>query len=76
MSDAAYHELFPRADDDAPYRKLTNDHVSVGAFEGRRIVKVAGEALTLLARQAFVDSAHLLRPGHLAQLRHLLQEVL
>jgi len=74
MSDAAYHELFPRADDDAPYRKLTNDHVSVGAFEGRRIVKVAGEALTLLARQAFVDSAHLLRPGHLAQLRAILED--
>jgi len=74
MSDAAYHELFPLAADDAPYRKLTNDHVSVGAFEGRRIVKVAGEALTLLARQAFVDSAHLLRPGHLAQLRAILED--
>jgi fumarate hydratase class I len=69
MSDAAYHELFPLGADDAPYRKLTGDYVSLGTFEGRRIVKVAGEALTLLARQAFIDSAHLLRPGHLAQLR-------
>jgi len=74
MSDAAYHELFPLGADDAPYRELTNDYVSVGAFEGRRIVKVAGEALTLLARQAFVDSAHLLRPGHLAQLRAILDD--
>src|SRR6267143_1103665 len=69
MSDAAYHELFPLGADDAPYRRLTGDHVSVGGFEGRRIVKVAPEALTLLAAQAFIDSAHLLRPGHLAQLR-------
>src|SRR6266446_5535077 len=74
MSDAAYHELFPLGADDAPYRKLTGDHVSVGTFEGCRIVKVAPEALTLLAAQAFADSAHLLRPGHLAQLRAILDD--
>ena len=74
MSDAAYHELFPIGADDAPYRKLTGDYVSAGTFEGRRIVKVADEALTLLARQAFIDSAHLLRPGHLAQLRAILDD--
>src|SRR5215468_9724886 len=74
MGDTAYHELFPLGADDAPYRKLTSDYVSAGAFEGRRIVKVAGEALTLLARQAFIDSAHLLRPGHLTQLRAILDD--
>jgi fumarate hydratase class I len=74
MSDAAYHELFPLGADDAPYRKLTGDYVSLGTFEGRRIVKVAGDALMLLARQAFIDSAHLLRPGHLAQLRAILDD--
>ncbi len=74
MSDSAYHELFPLGGDDAPYRKLTGDHVSVGMFEGRRIVKVAPEALTSLAAQAFADSAHLLRPGHLAQLRAILDD--
>jgi len=74
MSDAAYHELFPLGADDAPYRKLTGDYVSLGKFEGRSIVKVACEALTLLARQAFIDSAHLLRPGHLAQLRAILDD--
>src|SRR5438093_12376588 len=74
MSDAAYHELFPLGPDDAPYRKLTDDHVSVCAFEGRHVVKVASEALTLLAAQAFADSAHLLRPGHLAQLRAILDD--
>src|SRR5246127_1469588 len=74
MSDAAYHELFPLGADDAPYRKLTGDYVSLGTFEGRPIVKVGPEALTLLARQAFIDSAHLLRPGHLAQLRAILDD--
>src|SRR5271154_2928824 len=74
MSDAAYHELFLLGADDAPYRKLSGDYVSLGTFEGRRIVKVAPEALTPLARQAFIDSAHLLRPGHLAQLRTILDD--
>src|SRR5215469_8759511 len=74
MTDTAYHELFPLGADDAPYRKLTGDYVSLGEFEGRRVVKVAGDALTLIARQAFIDSAHLLRPGHLGQLRAILDD--
>ncbi len=74
MSDLDYHELFPLGADDSPYRKLTGDHVALGAFDGRRIVKVGPEALTLLAAQAFGDSAHLLRPGHLAQLRAILDD--
>src|SRR6202048_5132524 len=74
MSEAAYHELFPLGADDAPYRRLTGDHVSVGGFEGRRIGKVAPEALPLTAPQPFIDSAHLLRTGHLAQLRAILDD--
>jgi fumarate hydratase, class I len=74
MSDTDYHELFPLGADEAPYRKLTGDHVAPGTFEGRPMVKIASEALTLLAAQAFVDSAHLLRPGHLASLRAILDD--
>ena len=74
MSDFSYHELFPLGVDDAPYRKLTSDFVGKGNFEGRPIVKIEPEALTLLAAQAFVDSAHLLRPGHLASLRAILDD--
>src|SRR5438105_1078395 len=74
MSDAAFHELFPLGADEAPYRKLTGDHVSPASFDGERVVKIAPEALTLLARQAFVDCQHLLRPGHLQQLRAILDD--
>jgi fumarate hydratase, class I len=74
MSEAGFHELFLLGEDAAPYRKLTADYVAVGSFEGQRVVKVAPEALTMLARQAFVDSAHLLRTGHLAQLRAILDD--
>ncbi|HVB14934.1 MAG TPA: fumarate hydratase [Stellaceae bacterium] len=74
MSEAAFHELFPLGEDDAPYRKLTGDHVALASFDGERVVKVEAQALTLLARQAFIDSAHLLRPGHLQQLRAILDD--
>ena len=74
MSNADFHELFPMGHDDTPYRKLTGDYVAPASFDGQRVVKVAPEALTLLAREAFVDCQHLLRPGHLAQLRAILDD--
>ena len=74
MSNAEFHELFPLGEDDTPYRKLTGDYVAPASFEGERVVKVAPAALTLLAREAFVDCQHLLRPGHLAQLRAILDD--
>src|SRR5579862_7643134 len=74
MSDAAFHELFPLGRDETPYRKLTDQYVATGSFAGRRIVKVDPAALTLLAAQAFIDSAHLLRPAHLASLRAILDD--
>ena len=74
MNDYAYHELLPLGKDETPYRLLTTDHVSVVEFEGREILKVAPEGLTLLADQAIRDSAHLLRPSHLAQVRTILDD--
>jgi fumarate hydratase class I len=66
--------MFPLGADDTPYRLLTRDFVETATFEGQRVVKVQGKALTLLATEAFKDSAHLLRPGHLAQLRAILDD--
>ena len=74
MGDSAFRELFPLGPDEAPYRRLSADYVSAGSFDGRRIVKIDPAALTLLANQAFMDCAHLLRPGHLAQLREILDD--
>src|SRR4051812_27249666 len=74
MSDSDFHELFPLGHDDTPYRKLTGDYVATAAFDGEPVVKIAPEALTLLAREAFVDCQHLLRPGHLRQLRAILDD--
>jgi fumarate hydratase class I len=74
MVDFAYHEMLPLSGDDTPYRHLTSDHVSIGRFEGEPVVKVQPEGLTLLAREAMRDLAHYLRPGHLAQLRKILDD--
>jgi fumarate hydratase class I len=57
-----------------PYRKLTGDFVQPLEAGGRRFLEVAPEALTLLTRTAMRDIAHLLRPGHLAQLRAILDD--
>ncbi len=74
MSDFVFHEMFPLGEDTTPYRKLTGDHVSTATFEGERVLKVERAALTMLAAQALVDCQHLLRPGHLAQLRSILDD--
>src|SRR5260221_5402428 len=74
MDEAGFHELFLLGEDSTPYRKLTADYVATASFEGQRIVKVAPEALTLLARDAFINCQHLLRPGHLEQWRAILND--
>jgi fumarate hydratase class I len=74
MADFEFHDLFPKTEDATPYRKLTGDYVATANFEGESILKVEPKALTLLAAQAMVDCQHLLRPGHLAQLRAILDD--
>src|SRR5205085_3766109 len=66
--------LFPLGPDRTAYRKLTAEGVRVERAFGRDVLVVSGEALRLLAEQAFIDINHLLRPGHLAQLRAILDD--
>src|SRR5438105_10794887 len=66
--------LFPLGPDRAAYRKLTGEGVRVEKAFGRDMLVVAAEALRRLAEQAFIDINHLLRPGHLAQLRAILDD--
>ncbi|MFM8238431.1 MAG: fumarate hydratase [Actinomycetota bacterium] len=74
MVDFAYQEILPIGPDTTPYRLLTTEHVSTVTVDGREILRVAPEALTLLTRTAMLDIAHLFRPGHLAQLRAILDD--
>lgn len=69
-----YQDIFEHGHDTTVYRKLTSDFVSTTTFEGQEVLKIAPEALTLLAREAIDDVSHLLRPGHLQQLAKILQD--
>jgi fumarate hydratase class I len=66
--------LFPLGKDSAPYRKLTADGVRLEKIMGRDMIVVEREALRALAEAAFTDINHLLRPGHLRQLRAILDD--
>ena len=74
MTEFVYAPMLPTGEDETPYKKISSDHVSVVEFEGHEILKVEPEALTLLARTAMKDIAHLLRPGHLGQLQKILDD--
>ena len=68
MAEFVYQEMFPLGKDTTEYRLLTTEHVLVKEFEGKEMLVVAPEALTLLTEQAFRDTSHLLRPAHLEKL--------
>jgi fumarate hydratase class I len=64
--------LFPLGADRTPYRKLSTSGVRVEKILGRDMLVVSREAMRTLAEAAFMDINHLLRPGHLAQLKSIL----
>ena len=74
MTEFQYQEMFPLAAYDTPWRCLTSDHVSTVQAGSRSVLSIEPEALTGLAAQAMRDIAHLFRPGHLAQLRKILDD--
>jgi fumarate hydratase, class I len=73
--------LFPLGQDETPYRKISIDSIAGGAL-GVRVEKVLGEeilvvpreAIRALAEAAFTDINHLLRPAHLASLKHIVED--
>ena len=74
MPEFAFHEMFPLAKREVPWRAIEGDFVSTETFRGREMLCIDPRALEVLAREAFRDIAYLLRPGHLAQLRAILDD--
>jgi fumarate hydratase class I len=75
MSDFVYQEMLPTGHHhDTPYRLVSKEHVSTFEAQGKTFLKVDPEAIALLTREAMRDIAHLLRPGHCAQLRAILDD--
>src|SRR5207248_5376043 len=66
--------LFPLGHDSTLYRKLTGEGVRLERAGRHEFLVVEREALRMLAEAAFTDINHLLRPGHLAQLRAILED--
>jgi len=74
MPEFSFTELLPTGPDDTEYRKLDIAGVSEAASFGRKFLQIEPGVLTALTREAMRDIAHLLRPGHLRQLRSILDD--
>src|SRR6516165_10819425 len=74
MAEFSFTELLPLGPDDTTYRKIAEGGVATSQAFGRTFLEVDPEALTLVAREGMRDIAHLLRPGHLRQLRAILDD--
>jgi fumarate hydratase, class I len=66
--------LFPLGADNTPYKKITTEGVRVEKVLGKDMLVVSREALRALSEAAFGDINHYLRPGHLKQLRSILDD--
>ncbi len=66
--------LFPLGKDNTPYRKLDVTGVRTEKVLGRDVLVVPEQALKTLAEEAYADINHYLRPGHLQQLRNILED--
>ena len=66
--------LFPLGKDETPYKKITTEGVRVEKVLGKDMLVVSREALRALSEAAFGEINHYLRPGHLKQLRSILDD--
>ena len=69
-----YQDPYPLGKDDTPYRLLSKEHVSLTKFDGKDVLKIEPEALTLLANEAIRDVSFLLRTPHLKKVAAILKD--
>jgi len=74
MPEFAFRDLIELGEDRTQFRKLTGDYVTAAKFEGKEVLKVDPQALTLLTAEGFRDISHLLRPAHLKQMQTILRD--
>ncbi|MBT3226941.1 MAG: fumarate hydratase [Deltaproteobacteria bacterium] len=74
MSEFAYQDIFVQGEDSCEYRMLTKDYVSTTVLDGKPILKVDPQGLTLLAKEAMHDVSHLLRKSHLEGLKKITED--
>lgn len=69
-----YQDPFPMGSDKTKYRLISKDGVTVESVGGRKVLKVAPEVLTRLAKEAFSDISFLLRATHLEKVAKILED--
>ena len=69
-----YEPTVQHGKDTTEYVNLGKEGVSVTEFEGKKILKVAPEALTKLAQVAFEEVSFRLRPAHTQKVAKILQD--
>jgi fumarate hydratase class I len=74
VTDFVYTDMLPLAPDSTPYRLITTEGIGTATLGDREFLTIAPEAITTLTFAAMRDISHLLRPEHLAQLRHILDD--
>ena len=74
MPEFDYSPMLPTGPDETPYRLLTTDGIDTFTAGGRTFLTVEPETLRALTETAVHDMEHFLRPGHLAQLRAILDD--
>ena len=74
MTEFAYTELLPLGPDETTYRLVDSEGIGSFTAGGHRFLTVEPEVLTRLSALAMHEIAHYLRPGHLGQLRTILDD--
>lgn len=73
-NDFFYQEIFPLSEDKTEYYLLTDKYVSTFTINGKEVLKIEPEALTLVSQQAFHDASFFLRPAHQQQVAAILHD--
>ncbi|HEV2451935.1 MAG TPA: fumarate hydratase [Streptosporangiaceae bacterium] len=74
MPEFTFTELLPAGQDTTEYRRIDVGGVTSREAFGRTFLHLEPGVLTALTAEAMRDIAHLLRPGHLRQLRSILDD--
>ncbi|NOU17655.1 MAG: fumarate hydratase [Bacteroidales bacterium] len=72
--DFKFQEPFPIGKDETDYYLLSKDFISVSQFEGKEILKVEPEGLSLLSKIAMHDCSFMLRTEHIKQMAEILDD--
>ena len=76
MAEFKYAPMFQLGEDKTEYYKIpgSEQYVSTAEFEGKKILKIQKEALTVMSNTAFRDVSFLLRRSHNEQVAKILHD--